>query len=195
MNKKGIIFTIDALIALTIFIVVVIVIYSLITPSQSVNIQGSSIYANAENFIRAEDTADKLADAFKEWQVSGASAAEAKLRDILGDLQYRANMRVYQKDDEGNVLDAIEIVDHEFDSSIIVRKFLVLSIQKTSGDFGECIELAGGTPVQDKELLNTGLQSFEPIYTIGEITREDFSVDYICHDCGQGCPPFSRPCP
>ena len=122
MNKKGIIFTIDALIALTVFIVVVIVIYSMITPNQSANIQGSSIYANAENFLRAEDTGDLLADAFKEWQVSGASAAETKLRNILDDLDYRANMRVYQKDDQGNVIDRIMIEDYDFDSSIVIRK-------------------------------------------------------------------------
>lgn len=183
MNKKGIIFTMDALIALTVFMVVVIMVYSTFTPNQSVNIQSSSIYSNAENWLRATDVSDELAGTFLALQQGGDVNSE--LRNLLEDLPYRANIKIFIKDDEFNTQRYAELTDYDFDSSIILRKSLILSIPKTSGDTTECF--LAGVPVFDKHLENQGIQSFEPVVNSTYETIESFETVYRCESCGTDC--------
>lgn len=135
MNKKAIIFTVDALVAFSIFIAVTIAIYSLLTPKPEINIQNSAIYMNSENFLRASDKAEILSQAFEQIQLGNTSNATAIIQNMLSGLPYPAEMRlnVY---DGGNLVSSLTVNEQDFKTSIIVRKFLVLTLTENVGNYG-----------------------------------------------------------
>ncbi|MDD5182349.1 MAG: hypothetical protein PHC66_04235, partial [Candidatus Nanoarchaeia archaeon] len=132
MNKKAIIFTIDALVAFSIFIAVIVAVYSLLTPDPQVSVQDSTIYMNSENFLRASDKAENLSQAFEQLQLNNIPQAEAIVQEMLGELPYPAEMRlnVY---DGGNLVNSLTVNEHDFETSIVVRKFLVLTLTENLG--------------------------------------------------------------
>lgn len=128
MNKKAIIFTLDALIALSIFVAVAIAMYSVLSPKPEINIQSSAIYMNSENFLRASDKAENFSQAFLNIQEGDTAAATAILQNLLEELPYPAEMRLSVYNESGNLVSNLTVNDQNFTTSIILRKFLVLSI-------------------------------------------------------------------
>ena len=150
MNKKAIIFTIDALVALSIFIAVTISIYSILTPKPEISIQNSAIYMNSENFLRASDRAENLSQAFEQIQLGNTSNATAIIQGILSELPYPAEMRLNVYDESGNLASTLTVNEQDFGTSIIVRKFLVLTLTENIGKSGQ-------------QYVNVNIQSSEPL--------------------------------
>jgi len=135
MNKKAIIFTIDALVAFSIFIAVTIAIYSLLTPSSGISIQSSAVYMNSENFLRASDKAENLSQAFEQIQLGNNDTATEIIQSLLNELPYPAEMRlnIY---DGGALTNSLTVNEQDFATSVLLRKFLVLSVTENLGQYG-----------------------------------------------------------
>jgi hypothetical protein len=88
---------------------------------------------NSENFLRASDKAETLSQAFEQLQLGNTSNATAIVQEMLSGLPYPAEMRLNVYDEAGNLVNNLTINEQDFGTSIIVRKFLVLSLTQNVG--------------------------------------------------------------
>ena len=168
MNKKAIIFTIDALIALSIFTAVIIAMYSIMTPHQTINLDSASIYAVGDNFLQTMDKSEKISKAFK-------TGNYAELTQEMTRFPYNATLRFYKKDYNGDLILLNTINNKNYTNSIILRKFLVLSIQGINVSNSNCTSFTYLWGCEGERHPNDTLQGTEAVPGSG-IIKEPFDV-------------------
>ena len=93
--KRGVIFTIDALIALSVFLVSASMLYGYFYEEPSFALTGSGIYTKTENVLRTGDKSEMLSSAFNLYQKGDTTAAEQVLDLVLSASEFPTNLRIY----------------------------------------------------------------------------------------------------
>jgi hypothetical protein len=123
--KRGLIFTIDALIALSIFIGAVIAMYSYFNEPLSFGISGVNIYSHVDNYFTAYDNAEELSRVVRDFYL-GKEVNES-LKQLINQTGYDVNLGFYVWNGT-SMKSLFNYTTKKFDEYFIIKKYLVLTV-------------------------------------------------------------------
>ncbi len=123
------IFTIDALFALGIFIAAAIGLYSFFGETTTFGFAAANVYGYSDNVILSHDNAEIISKIVYEYQRGNLTGANTSFQQVLDRIGYPANGYIYLL--EGSqLIPILEIKNYEFDEYFVVRKYLTLTLTK-----------------------------------------------------------------
>jgi hypothetical protein len=128
--KKGIVFTIDALIALSVFLASTFVLYSYFSEDPSAALAGTGLYTKNENLIRMVDKAELFSSTVNLYQKGDVAGTDALMALILNSSEFPSNLYVYLWN--GTALNPVlSDAKYTFTQKVVVRKILVMTISQS----------------------------------------------------------------
>ena len=129
MDKKGIIFTVDVIIALAIFLISLTVFYSLFLELSAQEFTGTHIYSSANNILTTYDIGEYYSSAFNEYQEGNLTTAYMILELTLDNFVYPTNIKLYWYNN--SVLSPVLVYGNEsFSQSIVLRRYTIYTLTR-----------------------------------------------------------------
>jgi len=125
--SKGVIFTIDALLALSIFIAAAIGFYSFFPKATTFSTSGINSYSFVDNSFYAYDSSESISLAVREYQKGNVSGAEEMLNSLINYVGYPVNADIYLLNESG-LSKILEVKTQNFEEYFVIRKYLVLTV-------------------------------------------------------------------
>lgn len=141
--KKGAIFTIDALLALSIFIAVLIGIYSHFGSTGTFGIVATNVYANVDSYIHSIEESEIFSNIIKLYQQNETETATNLLTSIAEASEYDINiyLLLFECEDIRNpdikMLDyenenILKVAEFDFDEKFVLSRYLVYTTTNDS---------------------------------------------------------------
>lgn len=122
--KKAVVFTMDAVIALAIFIASLVFFARFFTDTTFTGISDINIYSQSDNFLATIDGNNSQLDVYSNYINNNSN--DQLLADILSTNSYQANIRFYLYN--GSEMEEIASYEpHEFPQKLILRRFIIYS--------------------------------------------------------------------
>ncbi len=154
--RKGVIFTIDALLALSIFIAAAIGFYSFFPKSTTFSTSGINIYSFVDNSFFAYDNSEGISLAVREYQKGNITGAEKILSSFISYVDYPVNVEVYILN--GSKLSKIlEVREHTFDEYFVIRKYLVLTVTENIAKESGNVSVSAPSSLANKTINITAI--------------------------------------
>jgi hypothetical protein len=151
LNRKAIIFTIDAIIAMSVFLASTYILYSYFSEDPDTALTGSGIYTKTENLVRMVDKSELFSSAVNLYQKNDLVGAYAVMGLVHNVSEFATDYSVYLWN--GTSLNRILYSeDHDFSQKIVVRKMLVMTITQGGPKTGSAV-----TTEADSSLLGTSI--------------------------------------
>lgn len=143
--NKGVIFTIDALLALTIFVAAIVGIYRFTSPPEPIDIISVNFYAEADNFL--SNTEFIFSDVTEYLLKNETEVSQEILENTTNLFQRNANMyfillnetelnnSIYPRNYRERA--DLKVENHELNEFFIVRKYMVLTTYEIDDDLEE----------------------------------------------------------
>ena len=138
--SKGVVFTMDAVVALAIFIASLFIFYSYFVTVEPFGLRGAGIYTKADNFLSVEDSSEEFSKVLNYYQgadnktCNSSSLSYQQLANISANLtEYPANLRLYVYNDSTKSVDLVcNYAPNVFSDKVILRRYVTLSLTRTS---------------------------------------------------------------
>jgi hypothetical protein len=128
MNNKGFIFTLDAIIALTIFIIAASAFLFFSNPIGGSVISSANVYLEAESVLAAMDKSETFSNAFYQYQSGHTLAAQAILLNVLQNYDRPAKLSLYMFNSSRQPVGTITVGNVDSNEKIVVRKYLAYTL-------------------------------------------------------------------
>ena len=137
---KGVVFTIDAILALAIFIGATFLFYSYFTDLTTFGMSGANVYSTADNLVDSFDKASIFSYMVYSYYVNDTNSTNAFLSYIKKNLPYPINVKVFVWD--GNNLSMIiNNSSYSFEEFYVLRKYLVLTLDRGISSNGTNVDI------------------------------------------------------
>lgn len=131
LNKKGLIFTVDAIIALGIFLTALFMFYSFFLSDANTpfGLSGAGIYTKTDNYLYVEKIFESYSSVFNLYQKGDTTGADQLFELIRSQSGYPANMRMYVLN--GSTLEKIyDVSPNDFTEKFVFRTYNVYTITR-----------------------------------------------------------------
>jgi len=128
MNNKGFIFTLDAIIALTIFIIAASAFLFFSNPIGGSVISSANVYLEAESVLAAMDKSETFSNAFYQYQNGNISGAQQILQGVLQHYDREAKLSLYMFNSSRQPVGTITVGNVDSNEKIVVRKYLAYTL-------------------------------------------------------------------
>ncbi|MCD6575953.1 MAG: hypothetical protein J7K73_02220 [Nanoarchaeota archaeon] len=130
--RKGVIFTLDAVLALSIFIAASIGFYQFFSSTTTFGSSGANVYSYVDNYFGAYDNSEAISKIYKKYQLGNTTGALDDLKFLADEVGYPVNVEVYVWN--GTSLNKeLEVREHSFDEYFVLRRYLVLTVTEGLG--------------------------------------------------------------
>ena len=127
--RRGVVFTIDALLALSIFIGALIAMYGYFGAPVPFQFSGVNVYSQVDNYFYAYDNAEEISEVVKEAEVGNTTNAKRMLDNLINQTGYSSNVEIFVYNN-GALQKIVESKNYTFDEFFVVRKYLVLTLDE-----------------------------------------------------------------
>jgi len=134
------IFTSDSIIALSIFLISLVVFYSYFIEASYFEISGSKIYADANNNLYIHDKGESHSSAYNLYQKGDITGALMVLNLTLDDFPYDANLILFKYNGSG-FEKVLQLNDYSFDSNFVLRRYLVYTLSRSISKVSNNVEV------------------------------------------------------
>jgi hypothetical protein len=149
--KKGIVFTIDALIALSVFLTSTFVLYSYFSEDPTAALAGTGLYTKNENLIRMVDKAELFSSTVNLYQKGDVAGTTALMALILNSSEFPSNLYVYIWN--GTALNQIlSDAKYTFTQKVVVRKILVMTITQNTQKISTNVSVSANSSLAGKNI-------------------------------------------
>ena len=136
--NKGVIFTMDAIVAFAIFIASLFLFYSYFVTVEPFGLRGAGIYTKADNFLSVEDSSEDFSKVLYYYQgvdnktCNSSSLSYQQLANISKNLtEYASNIRLYVYNDSTKDVSLIcSYAPNVFSNKVILRRYVTLSMTR-----------------------------------------------------------------
>ena len=161
--KKGVIFTTDAIIALSIFLVALGAFYSLFIETSVFEFSGTNIYSSSNNLVITHDKAQSYSSAYEEYQQGDNTTAEMIINLTLEDFNYPANVKLYRFNGT-ELKKVVEYGGNSFERNVVVRRYLVYVLTKSlSTNSGNLTVISPSTVLNKNITVNASMYNSLPV--------------------------------
>ena len=161
LRKKGVIFTVDALLALAIFVAAFVGVYRTFSPIEPEQIMAVNFYAEADNFLKTSGIV--LSEATQLFLDGDEGGANARIESNLSEFQRNFNLYLIilnNTDIEENnsyVSNYKERADLKYESNdleefFILRKYIILSVEHKIEYEGATLEVSVNSSLAGKTI-------------------------------------------
>lgn len=127
--SKGIIFTMDATVALGVFIASLFVFYSYFVTVEPFGLRGAGIYMKADNYLSAQEVNEAFSCVLRTNQTGNTTLANQLFESIRNASEYPANMWFYLYNEATGSVDLKwSSAPNIFSDKIVLRRYAILSI-------------------------------------------------------------------
>ena len=126
--SKGIIFTIDATIALGLFLASLFLFYSFFTEDSAFGLRGAGIYTKTDNYLYIEEVNEAFSSVFNLYQKGDNQTAYALLDLIRSQLEYPANIKMYLFELNNTTSKIFDISPNKFSDKLVFRRYASYSM-------------------------------------------------------------------
>lgn len=159
--KKGVIFTIDAIVALSIFIVATIGFYSFFIDTNPIGISGYNIYSESNNLFYALEESEIFSAIFHFYQKGMNDKAINLTRESISYINRPCNLYFYVFNNSKKEK-ILEVKDYDLDEFFVLRRYTVLTLTRGIEENGTNIKINISSIIPgNSELINLTLRNPE----------------------------------
>jgi hypothetical protein len=129
--KKGIIFTLDAIIATVIFLIAVVMLYSYLYSGNTFLLGSSAMYTDSDDYLRTNEKGGYFSSIFKFFQEGNTLGAESLLNLVILEAPYHTNIKLYYWNITNlSLIKFTENANYNFSDKIVLNKYLVYTLYR-----------------------------------------------------------------
>ncbi len=149
--NKGVVFTIDALLALSIFIAASIGFYEFFSQTTTFSSSGANVYTHVDNYISAFDNSEELSKIYREYQINSTNAL-ILFTQLMNETDYPTNAEFLVWNGT-NFIKIMNVTNYNFDEKFLIRRYLVLSVTEGLGNKSGNITVRAPSSLPGRDIL------------------------------------------
>jgi hypothetical protein len=151
--SKGVIFTLDATIALAIFLASLVLFYSFFTTETAFGLRGAAIYTKSENFLFVEDLAETFSSVVNLKQSGQDAVADQLFELIRSQSEFPANLKLYMFEVDNTTTTMLDNSPNVFEESLLFRRYTVFTLTRGIPEAGTDVDVNASTTTVNRSMI------------------------------------------